>query len=167
MRVGPLLVLLAAGAVLSLSPLSAQDGRALSSAEPFKLGTFEIGDVPQVGIVLRDALVVELAAANRALERNPVHPRIPMPDDMLELIGRYDYGLRLRLYEIVNDLVAGARLEAGSRPAYVHDVGNVRTLPPGRACVTARAPGAGLRPPRSWLVLEACRLCRGGSRGSE
>jgi 2-keto-4-pentenoate hydratase/2-oxohepta-3-ene-1,7-dioic acid hydratase in catechol pathway len=130
MRVGPLLVLLVAGAVLSLSPLSAQDGRALSSAEPFKLGTFEIGDVPRVGIVLRDSLVVELAAANRALERNPAYPRIPMPDDMLELIGRYDYGLRLRLYEIVNDLVADARLAAGSRPAYVHDVGNVRTLPP-------------------------------------
>jgi hypothetical protein len=28
-----------------------------------------------------------------------------MPDDMLGLIGQYEYGLKYRLYEIVNHLV--------------------------------------------------------------
>jgi 2-keto-4-pentenoate hydratase/2-oxohepta-3-ene-1,7-dioic acid hydratase in catechol pathway len=116
--------------ILHPASLLAQDAPAVRSAEPFKLGTFEIRDVPQVGIVLRDALVVELHAANRALERNPAYPRVPMPEDMMDLVGRYDYGLRLRLYEIVNDLVAGGRLDGGTRPSYVHDVNALRTLPP-------------------------------------
>lgn len=116
--------------VLQPAALRAQDGPVVRSAEPFKLGTFEIRDVPQVGIVLRDALVVELDAANRALERNPAYPVIPMPADMIDLIGRYEYGLRLRLYEIVNAIVADGRLTAGSRPAWVHDLNDVRTLPP-------------------------------------
>ncbi|HEX7082077.1 MAG TPA: fumarylacetoacetate hydrolase family protein [Gammaproteobacteria bacterium] len=109
-------------------PLAAQ--LATTSAEPFKVGTFEIRGVPTVGLVLRDSLVVELDAANRALELNPLYPKIPMPEDMLELIGRYEYGLKLRLYEIVNRLVADDLLAAESRPAYVHDVADVRTLPP-------------------------------------
>jgi 2-keto-4-pentenoate hydratase/2-oxohepta-3-ene-1,7-dioic acid hydratase in catechol pathway len=86
--------------------------------------------VAQVGIVLRDALIVELDAANRALERNPTHPKIPMPVDMLDLISRYEYGVKLRLYEIVTDLVENGRLAAGPRPDYVHDLASVRTLPP-------------------------------------
>ena len=48
---------------------SAQDG--LESAEPFKVGTFEIVGTAHVGIVLRDSLVVDLQAANLALERIP------------------------------------------------------------------------------------------------
>jgi 2-keto-4-pentenoate hydratase/2-oxohepta-3-ene-1,7-dioic acid hydratase in catechol pathway len=114
-----------------LPPLGAQAiGPVERSAEPFKLGTFEIRGVPQVGIVLRDALVVELDAANRALERNQTYPKIPMPADMIDLISRYQYGLQPRLYEIVNDLVGSARLAAGQRPDYVHAVADVRTLPP-------------------------------------
>ncbi len=98
-------------------------------AEPFKVGTFEINGAPTVGIVLRDRLIVELEAANLALERNSAFPEIPLPADMLELIGRYDYGLQRRLYEIVNHLVAGDSL-GDDRPDYVHKVGDVRTLPP-------------------------------------
>ena len=98
-------------------------------AEPFKVGTFEIDGSPTVGIVLRDSLIVELDAANRALERESSYPQIPLPADMLELISRYDYGLQRRLYEIVNHLATS--LERGDdRPDYVHDVGDVRTLPP-------------------------------------
>ena len=48
---------------------------------------------------------------------------------MIELIERYDYGVRRRLYEIVNDLVGNNMLGA-ARPDYVHDVADVRTLPP-------------------------------------
>jgi 2-keto-4-pentenoate hydratase/2-oxohepta-3-ene-1,7-dioic acid hydratase in catechol pathway len=86
--------------------------------------------LPEVGIVLRDSLVVELDRANRALESNPAYPTLPMPADMLELISRYEYGVKLRLYEIVNDLVSGDRLAAGGRADYVHDVADLRTLPP-------------------------------------
>jgi len=100
-----------------------------SIAEPFKVGTFEIDGTPQVGIVLRDQLVVEFDAANLALERDPAYPKIPLPADMLDLIARYEYGMKPRLYEIVNDLVARDLLD-GNRPDYVHAVDAVRTLPP-------------------------------------
>jgi 2-keto-4-pentenoate hydratase/2-oxohepta-3-ene-1,7-dioic acid hydratase in catechol pathway len=98
-------------------------------AEPFKVGTFEIDGVPRVGIVLRDQLIIELNAANAALERSADYPAIPVPADMLELIERYDYGLKRRLYEIVNDHVGRDRF-GDNRPGYVHDVEDVRTLPP-------------------------------------
>ncbi|MDA0679320.1 MAG: fumarylacetoacetate hydrolase family protein [Proteobacteria bacterium] len=98
-------------------------------AEPFKVGTFDTGGSPWVGIVLRDKLIVELDAANSALERNADYPAIPVPANMIELIERYDYGVKRRLYEIVNDL-AGNNMLGASRPGYVHDVGDVRTLPP-------------------------------------
>lgn len=107
-----------------------QTGPATESTEPFKLGTFEIQGVPEVGIVLRDSLVVDLDPANAALERNSVYPPIPMPADMLELIGRYEYGMKARLYEIVNDLINNRRLAGDSRPDFVYEVGQLRTLPP-------------------------------------
>jgi 2-keto-4-pentenoate hydratase/2-oxohepta-3-ene-1,7-dioic acid hydratase in catechol pathway len=107
----------------------AQTGPAIQSAEPFKVGTFEIDGIPQVSIVLRDSLIVDIEAANFALERNSVYPKVPPPADMLELIERYEYGLKRRLYEIVNDLVAGNML-GGDRPDYVYDLEDLRTLPP-------------------------------------
>jgi len=110
--------------------LLAQGGPATSSAEPFKLGTFEIDGEPRIGIVLQDKIIVDLAAANRSLERNPAYPPVPMPDDMRALIGQYEYGLKHRLYEIVNDLVAAKRLSATPRPRYIHDLAQVRTLAP-------------------------------------
>jgi 2-keto-4-pentenoate hydratase/2-oxohepta-3-ene-1,7-dioic acid hydratase in catechol pathway len=114
-----------------VSPLSvsAQGSPVPAVAEPFKVGTFEIQGEPRLGVVLRDALVVDLAAANQALERIPAYPKLPLPADMLELIGRYEYGLKHRLYELVNHLVEHDML-AGDRPDYVHDVTAVRTLPP-------------------------------------
>ena len=100
-----------------------------SIAEPFKVGTFEIAGAPTVGIVLRDSVIIELNAANADLEKDATYPQIPMPADMLELISRYDYGLKRRLYEIVNHLSA-RRSRGDERPSFVHDVDNVRTLPP-------------------------------------
>ena len=100
-----------------------------SIAEPFKVGTFEIDGAPTVGIVLRDSLIVELDAANAELEKDGAYPQIPMPADMVELISRYEYGLKKRLYEIVNHLSA-RRSRGDERPAFVHDVDDVRTLPP-------------------------------------
>ena len=125
-----ILTLVAAVALAGSASLSAQT--AMTSAEPFKLGTFEVtgeGD-SRIGIVLRDELIVELNAANRALEQNPGNPALPMPADMRDLIARYEYGLKYRLYEIVNYLVANDRLSGGNQSAFVHDVGDVRTLAP-------------------------------------
>ena len=98
-------------------------------AEPFKVGTFEIEGQPRLGIVLRDSLLVDLHDANHELQKKPEFPEVPLPADMLELIARYEYGLKKRLYEIVNDLVAGNSLSQ-QRPDYVYDVSDVRTLPP-------------------------------------
>ena len=125
------IVILLAAAICAWPPTArAQGGANITSAEPFKLGTFEMEGEPRIGIVLKDALVVDLAAANRALERNAAYPTIPMPGEMRDLIGRYDYGMKVRLYEIVNDLVGNKRLEATPRPRYVHDVKQVRVLAP-------------------------------------
>jgi 2-keto-4-pentenoate hydratase/2-oxohepta-3-ene-1,7-dioic acid hydratase in catechol pathway len=115
-------------ALASLAPLAAQ-GPATTSAEPFKVGTFDIGGVPKVGLVLRDRLVVDLTTANTALQSDPAYPKITMPADMLELIGQYEYGLRFRLYEIVNHLVRSGQLE-GNRAPYVFDVSALRIRPP-------------------------------------
>jgi len=119
-------------AILALAiPLAVfAQGASVTSAEPFKLGTFEVDGEPRIGIVLQDKVVVELAAANRALERNPAYPAIRMPDDMRELIGQYEYGVKIRLYEIVNDIVANKRLAATPRPRYLHDVGQIRVMAP-------------------------------------
>ena len=127
MRAG--LVVLAAALAFS-APLRAQGGPEIEIAEPFKVGTFEIDGVPRVALVLRDALVVDIERANQALERNPAYAPLPAPADMIDLIGRYEYGVRLRLYEIVNDLVAGGRLMGSGRADFVHDLDDVRTLPP-------------------------------------
>jgi len=99
--------------------------QAMESAEPFKVGTFGIDGAPTVGLVLRDALIVDIAAANRALEMNADYVSVAMPDDMLELIGQYEYGLKYRLYEIVNHLVEDDLLSGSARPSYVHDVADV------------------------------------------
>jgi 2-keto-4-pentenoate hydratase/2-oxohepta-3-ene-1,7-dioic acid hydratase in catechol pathway len=106
-------------------PTSAQ----MTVAEPFKVGTFEIEGVAQVGIVLRDQIVVELRRANEVLERNAEYPAIPLPADMLELISRYEYGMKARLYELVTHLVDNDMI-TGARPDYVYDLSEVETLPP-------------------------------------
>src|SRR5918993_2190635 len=94
-------------------------------AEPFKVGTFEIRKTPTVGLVLRDSLIVDVAAANSAVPGT----KLTAPRDMIDLIERYESGLRSRFVEIVNSLAANNRLTS-ARPDYVHDVKAVRTLPP-------------------------------------
>ncbi len=120
---------LAALLVVLTAPAGLQ-AQAMESAEPFKVGTFQIDGEAVVGLVLRDSLIVDIGAANTELELDSSYPRLAMPADMLELIGRYEYGLKYRLYEIVNDLVAGKRLSEGTRAAYVHPVDDVRILAP-------------------------------------
>jgi len=107
--------------------LLAQD---LQIAEPFKVGTFGIEGQPVVGLVLRDSLVVELEAANAALERTGMVPTLPMPADMVGLIERYEYGLQRRTYEIVNHLVANDLLAPATRPDWIHATDAVDIMPP-------------------------------------
>ena len=124
------ILILAAVVALPGAPAPRAQGPGVEPVEPFKVGTFDIDGAPRVGLVLRDRLVIDLEQANRALESHPEYARVPMPEEMLELIGRWDYGLKYRLYEIVNHAVGGARLAGAGRAAWVHDAGDLRTRPP-------------------------------------
>jgi hypothetical protein len=105
-------------------------GQTTKSAEPFAVGTFAFNGQEGLGLVLRQQLAVELNAANNNLQMEPGVAKMPMPEDMLQLIGLYEYGLKYRLYEIVNHLVSTKQLEGQPRPGFVHDVKSVRTLAP-------------------------------------
>ncbi|HXV61954.1 MAG TPA: fumarylacetoacetate hydrolase family protein [Vicinamibacteria bacterium] len=110
----------------------------LASPEPFKLGTFERNGDEVIGIVLRDRYVIELARANASLERRfPLWVKLPMPEDMGELIGRYDYGMRERIHAIVEALAES--LDDERRPSYVHDLDELIVLPPVRPGVILAA----------------------------
>ena len=112
----------------SSTSVFAQD---LESVMPFKVGTFAIDGIPTVGLVVQnDELIVDLAAANRALELIPRYAALTIPDDMIGLISQYEYGLKYRVYEIVNHLVTENILGATDRPAYVHSVGSVDIMAP-------------------------------------
>ena len=126
MRLIPVVAVLVA--LASPASLHAQSPN-LKSAEPFKVGTFQIDGLPRPALVLRDNLVVDLQRANAALQVLPGYPEVAMPDDLIDVIGAYEYGLKYRLYEIVNHLVSGNRL-SNNRPDYVHALSDVRTLPP-------------------------------------
>lgn len=107
----------------------AQAGTASQSTEPFKVGTFLIGTTQTVGVVLRDSLVVDLVQANAAIQKTRSWPARAIPADMVGLITDYESGLKGRIYAIVNDLVQSNAL-TGTRPAYVRDLTQVRTLAP-------------------------------------
>ncbi len=107
------------------------NAQAMESAEPFKVGTFAIDDVPTVGLVMRgDQLIVELDAANRAMELVPRYSKMAMPADMLGLIEQYEYGLKYRVYELVNWMVDEGLLDSGNRPDWVHPVSSVDIMAP-------------------------------------
>jgi 2-keto-4-pentenoate hydratase/2-oxohepta-3-ene-1,7-dioic acid hydratase in catechol pathway len=88
---------------------------------PFKLGTFERQGRQFVGIVLRENVVIDLAAASAAVT-NPASS-VAAPTDMKDLIARYDSGLRARIIDIV-------RAVGDTRPAYVYELGALKVLPP-------------------------------------
>jgi len=117
--------------ILTFPALSyGQAGTANQSVEPFKVGTFSnAAAAPWVGIVLRDRFVVDLAQANAAMEKSRAYARRAMPADMVGLITDYESGLKGRIYAIVNDIV-GSNSLTGTRPPYVREVSEVRTLAP-------------------------------------
>jgi 2-keto-4-pentenoate hydratase/2-oxohepta-3-ene-1,7-dioic acid hydratase in catechol pathway len=116
-------------AALALMTSTQAAAQATKSAEPFAVGTFAVDGRETLGLVLRQQFVVELDAANRNLQMEPGVVKMPMPEDMRQLIGLYEYGLKYRLYEIVNHLVATRQLD-GQRPGFVHEVKAIRTLAP-------------------------------------
>jgi 2-keto-4-pentenoate hydratase/2-oxohepta-3-ene-1,7-dioic acid hydratase in catechol pathway len=115
-------------ALASVSTATAQTD--VTPVEPFKVGTFDIHGVPHVVLILRDSLVIDIEVANMVLESSPEYATVPMPKDMLELIGRYEYGLKYRLYEIVNHAVGNNQLAGSDRADYVYDVSELRARPP-------------------------------------
>jgi 2-keto-4-pentenoate hydratase/2-oxohepta-3-ene-1,7-dioic acid hydratase in catechol pathway len=120
------------GAVLILTASPPEvSAQALESVEPFKVGTFAINDVPTVGLVMRnDQLIVDLAGANRAMELLPRYSSVNMPADMLGLIEQYEYGLKFRIYEVVNWLVEENLLGASNRRSFIHAVDSVDIMAP-------------------------------------
>lgn len=123
-------IIFVAALVVFVSPhtVSAQ---AIISVQPFKVGTFAINDIPTVGLVVQnDELIVDLAAANRALELHPQYPKVNIPGDMIGLISQYEYGLKYRIYEIVNWLVEENLLDGGNQPGFIHSVGEVDIMAP-------------------------------------
>ena len=112
-RVIALLLVLCASAVA----VQAQD------AGPYKLGTFQTQGRTFVGIVLRDSVVVDFAAASRAI--TPAS-NVMLPTDMKDLIARYDSGLRDRIVQVVRSVNA----RTGARPEYVYELTALKTMPP-------------------------------------
>src|SRR5687767_591417 len=95
------------------------------SAMPFKLGTFDQNGRAFVGVVIKDALVLDLAQASAAL-KSPAS-KVASPTDMKDLIARYDSGVRARIGEI---LANTKQLEGAGRAAFIHDITSLKTLPP-------------------------------------
>jgi len=122
---------LSAGIVIAAVSFGAAGRASAQGGEPYKVGTFAIDGRPTVGVVLRDSIVVDLAAANRDYEtKNASAPKMAAPADMKDLIARYDGGVSQRIKLIVAGLVAARQLDGGARPAFVRSVSAVKTLPP-------------------------------------
>jgi 2-keto-4-pentenoate hydratase/2-oxohepta-3-ene-1,7-dioic acid hydratase in catechol pathway len=113
-------------AIVVLLALAAPGYAQVKPAEPFKVGTFEIRKAPAVGLVLRDSIVVDIGAANSVV---PNASKTSAPRDMIDLIERYESGMRTRLVEIVNYVAASNRLTT-ARPDFVHDLKAIKTMAP-------------------------------------
>jgi len=126
-------------------------------ATPFKLGTFRANGREFLGLVLQDARVIDIAAANKVFERNHRQaPKVRPPADMKELISRYDedIGPRLRL-------LAAAAAASGSA-TNVFEIGSVDVLPPVQPAVILNA-GANYPEHAQGIVAEAARAAAAGA----
>ena len=137
-------------------------------AEPFKLGTFESTARRGSAWCCRTRSSSTWPPPTARSSAIRAYPALPMPDDMRELIGQYKYGLKYRLYEIVNDVVTQKRVSASPRPGYIHDVKQVRTLAPlmpGKMLMAAvnfySHVGEGGSPEEQKKALEARRAAKG------
>lgn len=95
---------------------------------PYKLGSFERGGQPFLGLVLDDTQVVDIGEANAAFESdNQSAAALTVPADMIELISQYGAGWQGRLAAIAGN-VSGA----ATAPSYVYTVDELTVLPPVR-----------------------------------
>jgi 2-keto-4-pentenoate hydratase/2-oxohepta-3-ene-1,7-dioic acid hydratase in catechol pathway len=111
--------------------LTAQGG---ANVRVYKLGTFDDHGRTFVGLVLRDSVVIDFATANEEVAKvdalypsRDQPPRVASPRDMRDVIARYDTGLRERARYLAQML---DNLNGLARPSYVHDLLQLRTLPP-------------------------------------
>jgi 2-keto-4-pentenoate hydratase/2-oxohepta-3-ene-1,7-dioic acid hydratase in catechol pathway len=111
--------------IAALATLAAGTHVSGQSGMPFKLGTFDQSGRSFVGIVIKDAIVIDLAQASAALKAPA--SKVAAPTDMKDLIARYDAGVRARIGEV---LANTKQLEGPGRPAFVHDLKSLKTLPP-------------------------------------
>ena len=149
--------LLVAGAiaVIASAGLGAQAGAA---AVTFKLGTFDQGGRTFVGLVLRDAQIVDIARANTAYESaNASAQKLTAPADMKQLIARYDSEWRARLMAIARTV------PATGAPAYVYAVSAVKILPPVRPAVQLNAGGNYVEHEQGIATNAARGAARGGA----
>jgi 2,4-didehydro-3-deoxy-L-rhamnonate hydrolase len=149
--------LLVAGAiaVIASAGLGAQAGAA---AVTFKLGTFDQGGRTFVGLVLRDAQIVDIARANTAYESaNASAQKLTAPADMKQLIARYDGEWRARLMAIARTI------PATGAPAYVYAVSAVKILPPVRPAVQLNAGGNYVEHEQGIATNAARGAARGGA----
>ena len=105
-----------------------------SRATPFKLGTFQAQGRDYVGLVLRDTVVIDVAAANAQYERtHAAAAKLTFPADLKEVIARYDaeFGPRLRLLAAENAALQSA--------AYIRAIDAVKVLPPVHPAVMLNA----------------------------
>jgi 2-keto-4-pentenoate hydratase/2-oxohepta-3-ene-1,7-dioic acid hydratase in catechol pathway len=98
---------------------------ATSAPVTYKLGTFERQGKTFVGVVLRDAVVIDLAVANTTMTQPA--SKVKAPTDMLDLIARYQTGVRQRIVEVVTAVNA---TPATQKLPYVYALKEVRVLPP-------------------------------------
>jgi len=144
-------------AVALLTGGAAIGTHAAAPAVPFKLGTFQVGAQEKVGLVLRDAVVVDIAAANLEYERrNGNAARVRAPADMKDLISRYDADVGPRLREL-----ARFATDAGTA-AYVHPLNQVKTLPPVRPAVVLNA-GSNYPEHAAGIVAQGAAGAAGGA----
>jgi 2-keto-4-pentenoate hydratase/2-oxohepta-3-ene-1,7-dioic acid hydratase in catechol pathway len=146
-------------AVVALGLPSQVGAQATKAVEPFNLATVDIAGREAVALVLREQFVVELAGANRNLEMTGNYPAVTVPDTMVGLIGQYEYGLKHRIYEIVNHVVGREQLTGARRPAYVHNASDVRFLAP------LRYPGKMLNAAVNFFS-HACEACTAEERAA-
>lgn len=127
-------VVLAVGLTGCTPGTDAQSG---GTPVPFKVGTFERSGQAFVGLVLRDSQVVDVAQANAAFEsKNASAPKLPPPDDMKVLIGRYEADWKARLAAIAKDVSA-----ATTPPVYAYTLETLKILPPVRPSIILNAGG--------------------------
>lgn len=114
-------VLLLCGACTEAQPSPERE----QAIPPFKLGTFERGGTPFVGIVLDESSVIHLGEAGAAL--GAPASGAEMPTDMRDVISRYDHGVRQRIGDVLATL---SEMNDGDRPDWVYDLAELRVLPP-------------------------------------